>query len=1064
MGQRLFSPQTGPFEKRLVIVPSSAIKEFLVGYFAAHPDYNIFGGVRIMPLAEGFLELLASINFEKQLRIPSLLELSLKIEELICQAVHAPEVFDREELQILQPLLEYVGKELPESGSRVHERRIGTLSVQLSKLFSRYGLYGESFLEDWEKEKGWQQWIWNNVYAEETGWTYPVKALKLPLDRSVVKSQVHVFGFSSVPKLYLEFFNRIDSALYLLSPCAMFWEDLTTDRERIGTRRHFEKMRIKDGELDQWEQYVRDTNPLLANWGKAGREFLKLLEDGDLVSDEGYQDPIKETVLAHLQTDLLNLRNPKENEFRANLDFDSSLQVHSAVSILREVEVLYDQLCELIAMRRSSDDPIEPKQVLVLAPDLNLYAPFVQTVFGAKDSVLSYSLEGISDSAAKELFEAVLHLLSIPELSFSAEAVLELMTFSSFREKWELSLDDVAKIRQWADRANIRFGKWENGLDRLILGTLMQVDEEWALEMENELWPCRGIEASDLDLFGKLVQLVRSLREDLKPVVENQKRSLSSWIDFIEALVLQYFDPPQGQETLLIEIHKLRSHFPLYRNNPPVLSVAAIARALQSLADAQSGSLFSHNAQKIAFRPLKSGNITDAKVIWLLGMDEGSFPRSEPSSSLNAMKSHKDQDLVPKRIDEDRYLFLECATLATEHLMFSYLRLDPQDNKEKAPSLIVQELIQYLGNRIPIFHHPALPFDSRYFSTEGAGGTALPSFSKRHFNCAQAFYHGKGEQETFLRIGEKPDEKAQERVIDIKHLKDLAKNPIRFHFQQALKMYMHSEEDENGDFLLSALSRSIFRKMLLKRSIKAQQKVWQEQGKLPVGVFGEAAVEALEEEVSDLKKNLSEFHIGPQQIFSVELSLLCSQPLLHKEGKWILPAIQVPMPDGSLVHLVGRIDDLTPHGLIFHGEDKLPDWIKCWPLLLVLGCLKDAPFSVEKNVLLTKKGDIRNGYFSDYLSPLQDYIAYYERALIDLSPLMPEWMSSLLQDSPEKLEKAIDDSVNNENYEDPYLQWLKRRNALPDANESIAAWSGYARTLFRPMLEAWKKERSNAED
>ncbi|MBX3718340.1 MAG: exodeoxyribonuclease V subunit gamma [Parachlamydiales bacterium] len=1062
MGADLFSSRTAPFENRLVIVPSAPIKEFLSAYFARHPNYNIFAGVRVMPLAEGFLELLASINFEKQLRIPSMLELSILIEQLICQAVHASINKDRKELQ---PLLEYIGQEFSTNNSSVQEKRIASLSAHLSKLFSRYGLYGESFLDDWVKEKGWQQWIWNNVYAEGSGWTYPIKSLKHSLDRASVAAQVHVFGFSSMPKLYLEFFNRLGCAFYLLSPCAMFWEDLATDRERIGARRHLEKIQIKETDVNLWEQYLRDTNPLLANLGKTGREFLKLIEEADLDSDDHYEDPGRETLLARLQNDLLYLRNPKEIGGDENSAPDDSLQVHSAPSLLREVELLYNQLCDLISMPHPGKAAIEPKDVLVLAPDLNLYAPFIQTVFGSKDSVLSFSLEGVADSAAKELFEAVLHLISMPEQQFSKESVLELLTFSSFREKWQLSSDDAAKVRRWVDSANIRFGKWESGLDRLIFGTLMKVDEESALEMPFELWPCSGVEISDLDLLGKLIQLIRSLREDLKPVTENQKRSLPSWLDFIEMLVSRYFEPLQGQEALLMEISKLRSHFP--SSELSVFGVATMARILQTLSDSQTGSMFSHNAQKITFRPLKSGNITEGQVIWLLGVDEGSFPRTEPASSLNEMRSHKDQDFVPKRIDEDRYLFLECATLAKQHLAFSYQRLDPQDNKEKAPSLIVQEILQYIDNRVAVIHHPAISFDSRYFSSAHINGPALPSFSKRQFECAQAFYFGSRHQEPFFCNSldiQKSDEKAQERVIDIKHLKELARNPIRFHFRQSLKMYMSSEEDEDGDFLISALSRSIFRKTLLKRSLKTQEKVWQEQGKLPVGVFGEAAMEALEEEVSDLKEILSVFHIGPEQIFSVELSLLCTEPFLQKTSKWILPALQVPMPDGSLVHLVGSLDDLTPRGLIFHGEDKLHDWVKSWPLLLVLGCLQDLPFSVEKSLLLSKKGAVKEGCFSNYPALMQQYISYYERALLDLSPLMPDWIANILTDSEAGLEKNIGNSLKNDRFEDPDLQWLKRRNALPDAKQCCANWSEYARTLFGPMLDVWGKGGANAAD
>jgi exodeoxyribonuclease V gamma subunit len=291
----------------------------------------------------------------------------------------------------------------------------------------------------------------------------------------------------------------------------------------------------------------------------------------------------------------------------------------------------------------------------------------------------------------------------------------------------------------------------------------------------------------------------------------------------------------------------------------------------------------------------------------------------------------------------------------------------------------------------------------------------------------------------------------RERIIEIKQLSNLAKHPIRFHFQQALQLHMQLKEDEAKDFLLSALSRSLLRKKGLKGSIKAQVRIWSEQGKLPIGVFGEAAVDAVEEELSDLKQHLKDFAIEPEQIFSIELSLLCKEPLLHAPYRWVVPAIPILMPNGSVIHLVGLIENLTPHGMIVHGENKLQDLVKHWPLLLTIGCLKQLPFKVDPNMLLTKSGAIKEGGGIDVNRLMQQYLIYYDLALNELSPLMPEWISSFIFDSPAELEKLIAQSVNHPHFEDPYLQWLKRRGALPEPSESLTKWANLAKELFQPL-------------
>ncbi len=1078
LGDNLFGPPARPFQRRLVIGPSQAMKEYLVHFFASHPDYQVFAGVRILPLADAFLELLACLSsYEKgdgiqlQNRIPSLLELSLRIEERIVQALHDIKKLGEEDRISFEPLLGYLGREQHMAMGSDSYKRIGALSVQLSFLFARYGLHGAEFLSDWLEIRGWQQWIWRQVYSEQGAWVYPVRAFdrfcdqlrRNPAQLGFLQGGIHLFGFSSMPKVYLELFSRLKATFYLVSPCLLFWEDVVTDKERIGLRRYLEKREVKQSDLDLWEGFLRDTHPLLANWGKVGRDFAKLLADSDAVTSEEYVDPLKNTLLGSVQSDLLHLQDPRQR--KKGEVFDGSIQLHSAVSLLREVEVLYEQLCAMMTEKVDSssspqsqeflrlDTSLAPKEVLVLAPDLDLYAPFIQAVFGSSDSVLAYSLEGVCNRVAKEGFEAVLHLLSIPSLQFSADALLQLFSFSSFLQKWEFSRDDAALVQRWVKQADLRLDLGEDwsGIDRLLLGSVMKVDEELIGKVESDLWPCSSVDATDLPLLGKLIELIHSLKEQLKPIWSGQKKSVQGWLDYLHALIPNYFKMEEGQEAILIEIAKLRSYFPSEEGD--LLSVATLVRAVEALADRQFATLSVHNAQKVAFRPLASGNITSAQVIWILGMDEGSFPRSEPATSLCAMRQHQAAKAIPKKGDEDRYLFLEALFLAKKCLVFSYQRVDPQDNKEQSPSLLIQELLDhYVPSHLVSFHHPALAFDSRYFSEN----PLIKSFSQKNYRNASSYYGKRRELVPF--IAEPCIGPEQLKVVEIKALCDLAKDPIRFYFQRVLRMYMRSEEDENKDFILSPLSRSLLRKKAAKRSIQEFAGIWKAEGKLPVGVFGDAAIHALEEEVGDFRDHLRDFQVDSSQIVSVELSALCPRPFLQSEDRWILPALAVPMVDGSIVHLEGVIEQLTPCGILFHGEDKLRDWVKLWPQLLVLGCLKDLPFECPRRVLLTKSGKVREGQFSDWTGLIQAYLVYYYQSLQEIPLLVPDWVPSLVAQSPAELEKAMDQSLNRPSIENPYLQWLKRRKGLPDAEEIFDKWSARARKLYRPMLEAWSEE------
>ena len=84
-----------------------------------------------------------------------------------------------------------------------------------------------------------------------------------------------------------------------------------------------------------------------------------------------------ETLLSWLQDDLgaNAIGNPARRTIAAD---DTSVQVHSCHGPARQVEVLREVLLGLLA-----DDPtLEPRDILVMCPDIEVYAPLITAAFG----------------------------------------------------------------------------------------------------------------------------------------------------------------------------------------------------------------------------------------------------------------------------------------------------------------------------------------------------------------------------------------------------------------------------------------------------------------------------------------------------------------------------------------------------------------------------------------------------------------------------------------------------------------------------------------------------------
>lgn len=216
----------------------------------------------------------------------------------------------------------------------------------------------------------WQRRL-SQLLEKNYGWRVPLPVQKISMD-----SPIHCFCIDDMPWDFLPAGQNL--SIYLFSPCQMYWEDLVSDKDRGRLARRWRGQKIAPASLETIENYLRDTHPLLANWGKLGRKTIRQLEDKPLTVVEVYgEDEAPKCLLQILQRDILFLRS--RNDLAEPVDApDDSFEIHAAGSSrLREMQILKDRILHLVARHQ-----MRPSDILVLAPDIGQYEPLVPFVFG----------------------------------------------------------------------------------------------------------------------------------------------------------------------------------------------------------------------------------------------------------------------------------------------------------------------------------------------------------------------------------------------------------------------------------------------------------------------------------------------------------------------------------------------------------------------------------------------------------------------------------------------------------------------------------------------------------
>jgi exodeoxyribonuclease V gamma subunit len=929
--EELFQGKNHPFDKRWIVVPNERVKQELFLQWAHDPLLQVATGYKMINWCEALSRLFP--------HLPSQAELSLKIENALKSVENA------------EPLLAYLNHGgIPRKAS---------LCDRMSTLFLHYLNQPEEKLVQWLEKTGWQQSLWRAIFGKDIPWKTP----------NSLEGAVYLFHPFQFSPYHLNAFKQMKATCFLFSPCAMYWGDFHTLQEQGYLLKRAQAKTRKE-----LLQFFENEHPLLANWGRRGRQLLSFFEDEEWI--DAYQEPVADSLLKTLQEEMLTLSISEKIP-------DSSIQIHSAPSKLREVEVVWEIIQRL---------PFKPSEILVLAPEMQSYAAVIELVFRQRGGPFDFAIFCLEARSKSPLMQGLEALLALPHYRFSKESVEKLLFCPPFLKKFDFTIDDARLLLKWISEVHIRYdlkgdhpGSWEEGLKRLVKALVTTV-------RDNRL----TIDFSEADVLSRWITVIQLFQE-----IAAEEQSLKEWAKTLKSLVDQFFSPDPDDD-LMRELDKLQQMD--IEGKFPFSSIEPI---LKNIFQQKSGTVQGSHLQAVRFASLEKGALIPAKVVILMGMEEGSFPRQDSPSSLQQLP-------VSSCIEEDKYLFLEAFCSAREMFIITYLRIHPEDGKSQKPCPMVEELSQYCSH-LPIVDHPFSPFDPAYFQEGG-----FRSFSKSHFDALQ--------KDTIPepKIFTLPP--AALSILDIRMLRGLARHPLQFFFEERLGIDFEWRE-HNTEFVLSPLDMVRLRKASLKKPLEALLHEMEKEGRLPVGSFSKAAVQKIRNEIEAYHEMLEKLHVRPEEIYAIELKSSCKQPTQIDAYTWIYPALHI-----NNIVIQGRIDEMSPQGLLFHGEDTLADQLKAWPLFLIVNRLGLSP-----HLLFTKKGKISELKSSQ--DSLEKYIRYAEKALIMPSPLYPKWARTLFKEG--KIPVAEEDEI---------IAWAQKRNLLPPIDLWLKAWSPYLQEVVDELL------------
>jgi exodeoxyribonuclease V gamma subunit len=613
---------------------------------------------------------------------------------------------------------------------------------RLAGLFASYARQRPQLLIDWldgnanglDTDLAWQPELWRalaaRVQADPPHVRHQKTVARLREGPGDLPARLSLFGHTRLPATDIELLDALaahhDLHLWLPHPSDELWRRLADLRGPVRRTDDISRRRVR--------------HPLLQTLGRDLRELQTVLPAARATDEYLGAATQPETLLAWLQSDIA--ANAVRPDNRVLAAADRSVQVHACHGTARQIDVLREVLLGLLA-----DDPtLEPRDIVVMCPDIESCAPLIVADFGLGELPgpnhpahrLRVRLADRALTQTNPLLGVAGELLGIAGSRATATQVLNLAQAAPVRTRFAFTDDDLDAITAWVRESGIRWSfdtrhrkpygldhivpnTWRFGLDRILTGVAMSDDSRAWLATA---LPLDDVGSNRVELAGRLAEYVDRLQSAVDSL--DGIRPLAEWIDALAdgVATLTQVDAADAWQS-----GQLRREF-------ATILAQADFRADDRLRLSDVRALL---AERLAGRPtranFRTGTLTVCtmvpmrsvphRVVCLVGLDDGVFPRSALPDGDDALARGPmtgERDIR----SEDRQLLLDAVCAATETLVITYTGADEHTGHPLPPSVPLAELLDALDLTTPapvrdrvLIEHPLQPFDVRNVTPGG---------------------------------------------------------------------------------------------------------------------------------------------------------------------------------------------------------------------------------------------------------------------------------------------------------------------------------------------------------
>ncbi|MGW5523735.1 exodeoxyribonuclease V subunit gamma [Gordonia sp. NPDC003950] len=960
LGQVLTTPLADPMRTEVVAVPARGVERWLSQRLATRLGVSGADGAG-RSTADGIA---ANIDFSSPAALTDVV-----IEQVTTSAAKSAATDLWQPGSLVWPVLDVLDDLITDPDLRVLARHVGlgpdaraddprvgrryATARHIADLFERYARHRPAMLTGWASgddtdgsgqrlpdDMTWQPRFWREVRSR-IGAAHPVEALDAVCERLAADAtttdlpeRLSVFG----PTRVTESFRRVaaslaahrDVHLFIPHPGPALWAAIASQPAPTDRRRA------------SWTPPAL-RNPLLSGLSRDVQELqLRIMDDLDADIHHAPAEPTASptSVLAAVQEGIRDDTDPRDRP--GILTPDSSVEVHACHGPERQVEALRDRLLHLF----DADASLQPRDVIIMCPDVETFAPLIRGVFGQPGldhpaSALRVRLADRGLRHVNPILDVVARVVELAAGRVSAGDVADLLALEPVSQRFEMTDDDLEWVREWLSRTGIRWGidntqrarfglaglaqgTFDVGLDRIALGVVAGAGE--GLWLGTAL-PMEGLESTQIDLVGRLAEFVDRLGDLLARMAESAPAA--TWAAALLDIVATLTATVPGDEWQTAAATRALTES-LGDGADPESDTSSRVLRLSDVRDLV--------ATMIAGRPtranFRTGELTVCtlvpmrtvphRVVVLLGIDTDAFPR--------ALRIDGDDVLgrVPmlgerQPRDEDRQLFLDAVNAAHEHLLVFYTGADPVRGTRVPPAVVVSELTEVvaaLTGTEPdavICRHPLHGFDARNFTPGAFEGVEGP-FGYDTALLAGARAVG-GDHHAPARVADitmPADSESVSADIELGSLTAFFGNPIEGFIRQRLGARLPDDDAEDSDRLDVAVAGldewaigdRLLRQTLAGVDLRTAQMAEMRRGSLPPIEFGRRELIRISRQVGNVHRVAAGLRTGSGGSRDVVLDL----------------------PDGGRLH--GSVPDVYGETIIeatyskIRAKQRLAAWVR----------------------------------------------------------------------------------------------------------------------------------------